>query len=290
MIPLPELFGGPGSTPAVIEAGTIGWDSEADVADMGTEANDGTTLVRVQLFRGKDPTADVQPGVAQGHKILARLNGFPFWCVPPRGLQCYVAFPAGFGLTPGAGVIIALPGANPFVQFSKSRAKLDVGPEMDLVIKARSITLSTYDNDFVAIGPDSGIMISDHNGNVVQMKDDQIVIAVASDGDAKTILRLTPELLSLAQKAANGVVAGLNLKDGDVVPAGANFQAYTAGLNLGPAATAATPAIIGVGTAAVVTAWIAAFTAWMSTVSSFTGAVNPGPPPIAGSATTNVQP
>ena len=132
--PLPDSDVLPRPQQAFIEAGTIGWDGDDDVADIGTEDNDGTTLIKVQLFRGIDPTQPPIDGQATGHKILARLSGFPFWAIPPKGMQCFVAFPAGFATTPGAGVIVALPGANPFVQFSSSRAKIDVGRDQDLVI------------------------------------------------------------------------------------------------------------------------------------------------------------
>jgi hypothetical protein len=232
-----DLF--PHGTPPAVEAGMIGWEDEEEVADVGVEGNGGVTLIRVQLYRGKDATSDVKPDEAQGHKILARLNGFPFWCIPPKGLQCYVMFPGGFESTPGAGVIAALPGANPFVQFSKTRAKLDVGEDQDLVIKGRSVTLSTYDNDFIVVGPDSGIMMSDHLGNMVQIKDGQILIAVA-DGDppdAKTVIRLKVDNMELLQKNAGGNIAGVKLANLEVTVVGSVFKALTAGGCLGKAAS-----------------------------------------------------
>ena len=228
-----DLF--PETSPPAVEAGVIGWDGEDDVADVGTEANGGVTLIRVQLFRGKDATSDVKPGVAQGHRILARMNGFPLWAIPPKGMQCYVMFPSGFESAPGAGVIAALPGANPFVQFAKTRTKLDVGEDQDLVLKGRSVTISSYDNDFIAVGPDSGIIMSDHLGNMVQIKDGQILITVA-DGDppdAKTVVRLKTDSLELLQKNSGGNIAGVKLENLEVTVVGAIFKALTAGGCLG---------------------------------------------------------
>lgn len=238
-----ELFPADRTADPGVEVGTVGWDGEDEHADVGTQENGGVTLIKVQLYRGKDSTSDVKPGVAQGHKILARLNGYPLWVIPPRGLECMVLFPGGFATTPGAGVIVALPGANPYVQFSKTRAKLDVGEDTDLVIKGRSITLSTYENDFIAVGPDSGIMLCDRDGNMMQIKDGQITIAVADEGsppDAKTVIKLSETALDLAQKTASGNMAGIRLENLEVTVLGAVFKALTAGGVLGKLASAPT--------------------------------------------------
>lgn len=241
-LPLNESDLFPNASPPAIEAGIIGWEDDEEVADVGTSDNGGVTLIKVQLFRGKDATSDVKPGIAQGHKLLARMNGWPLWAIPPKGLQCYVMFPSGFELSVGAGVIAGLPGANPFVQFSKTRSKLDMGQDQDLVIKARSVTISSYDNDFIVVGPDSGIMMSDHLGNMVQIKDGQILIAVASGDppDAKTVVRLKTDSLELLQKAAGGNMCGVKLADLEVSVVGSVFKALTAGGCLGKAATIAT--------------------------------------------------
>jgi len=243
---LQDVLGGPERPPAV-EAGTIGWDGEADVADQGTEANGGTTLVRVTLYRGKVPTDEVKAGVAQGHRILARLNGWPFWAIPPAGLQCYVMFPSGFETTVGAGVIAALPGANPFVQFSKTRAKIDVGEDQDLVIKARSVTISTYDNDYIAVGPNSGIRCADHDGNLFRLKDGVFRVAIiGEDGNAKTVLQLSLDDLRMAHKNGAGLQSMIKLKGGSATMQADREGAIASGsVMLGGAASPARPVLVG---------------------------------------------
>ena len=49
----------------LFEPGTVGWES----ASPHFDSEDGTTLVRVTLFRGKTPAAIRKPGVAQGYEV-----------------------------------------------------------------------------------------------------------------------------------------------------------------------------------------------------------------------------
>lgn len=286
-----------------VEAGTVGWDGEDDVADLGSEDNDGTTLIKVQLFRGIDPTREPVENQALGHKILARLSGFPFWAIPPKGMQCYVAFPAGFATTPGAGVIIALPGANPFVQFSATRAKIDVGRDQDLVIKGRSVTLVMHNpddpdgqEDFISITKEGGIQMGSRDGLGVVIKDGAISLFVPDSSDAvKSVVTLNKDEIALVQGAGSAI---FKLVDGEIQLFGANVQMPTAGVNLGVAATATTGAAYATGGPSALAAWMTSFTSWATLV----GAVVPPntgrpvaippvpPPPLLASATVNVQP
>lgn len=234
-----DLFPEAGGPPAV-EAGIIGWDGEDEVADVGDDSNGGVTLIRVQLFRGKDATSDVKPGVAQGHRILARMNGWPLWAIPPKGLQCYVMFPSGFEEAPGAGVIAALPGANPFVQFSKTRTKLDVGEGQDLVLKGRSVTLSSYENHFLSVGPEVGVLMSHPGGHAIQIHENQVRIWVSKDDDAKSLIVLSQDKIEVLQKAAGGNIASIVLSEEEAIVLGKVFKALTAGGVLGAAASAIT--------------------------------------------------
>lgn len=245
----------PRALPPIIEAGTIGWLDDDEHADLGTQDNDGTTLIKVQLYRGIDPLKEPHPdGRAQGHKIVARLSGFPFWAIPPKGMQAFVAFPGGFATTPGAGVIIALPGANPFVQFSESRAKIDVGRDQDLVIKGRSVTLVMHNpddpdgqEDFISISPEGGIQMGSRDGLGVVIKDGSINLFVPdASGDAKTVLRLSKDALEVVQKDASDGVAMLKLAEQEVTVCGAQFLAATAGGALGMAASVASGVAYGV--------------------------------------------
>ena len=50
--------------PLVFEPGTVGWDEDDAHADLGTATNDGNTLVKVTLFRGRDPSTTPKPGAS----------------------------------------------------------------------------------------------------------------------------------------------------------------------------------------------------------------------------------
>ena len=92
-----------------IELGTVGWDDRDEHFDLGTEDNDGHTIVFVTLFRGRDiASSDQTPDAAQGHKVTARM-GKPARAVPEKGSTVLVARPAGID-GPGAWHIISNPG------------------------------------------------------------------------------------------------------------------------------------------------------------------------------------
>ncbi len=57
-----DIFG-PRDEPLVFEPGTVGWDDTDEHFDVGTADNDGNTLVRVTLFRGRDPGVRPRRGV-----------------------------------------------------------------------------------------------------------------------------------------------------------------------------------------------------------------------------------
>jgi hypothetical protein len=91
-----------------VEMGTVGWNDGSEIVDPGTPENGGVTLIKVTLYRGRDPKSEHTPGAAQGTQILARNSGGDV--VPAAGSQVYVARPAGFD-GPGCWCIIANPGA-----------------------------------------------------------------------------------------------------------------------------------------------------------------------------------
>lgn len=96
-----------------IELGTVGWQDGASHVDDGTGSNDGNTLVKVQLFRDRDPRLEQTPDRGQGSQILARCSATH---VPTDGAQVLVARPAGFD-GPGVWTIISIlgPGAGPIL-------------------------------------------------------------------------------------------------------------------------------------------------------------------------------
>ena len=229
-----------------IELATVGWDDAADWFDQGSSGNDGTTLVRVQTYRGKLNGEPVTPGVAQGHKYLVQITG-PLWRMPRKGERVVVAFPAGMRETPGAGAIIATLGASPPIQFSPTRAKMDFGSDYDLIIKARSITLSDYSNRFVVVGPDTGIHLNDGSGNVFAIKDGS-VNAIASGGFNFVVGSTgTPSLAGLSlSTSASAMWCGIQLIKLNVLNIGtwcaASISLAAGNIGLGSSASPATPA------------------------------------------------
>jgi hypothetical protein len=236
-----DLFRADGE-PLLFEPGVVGWDQDDAHADLGTADNDGNTLVKVTLFRGRDPaTSPPAAGVADGHRVLAQLGAGLFW-VPPKGSRVMVGFPSAFATSPGAAFVVSVQATSPSNQFGLSRAKLDVGPDQDLVLKGKSVTISDYQNRFLHVGPD-GVMLQDEAGNGVVMKNGAVMIYVADGGDAKTVVQLTKDELSLLQKSAGF----LKLKGQNATLFANGSASVVAGsVMLGAAATAATPALVGV--------------------------------------------
>jgi hypothetical protein len=235
-----DLFGGGRDDLLLFEPGTVGWDDADDHVDLGTADNDGATLIRVTLFRGRDPSVPLTPGVAQGHKVLAQLGG-GFFRVPPKATRVMVGFPTAFATSPGACVIVCTLERSPVMQFSATKAKLDVGPDQDLVFKARSVTISDYDNRFLHVGPD-GVMLQDEAGNAVVMMKGAILSFVADGGDAKSLLQITKDEVSLLQKT----VGFLKLKGSSATLFSNKSACIVAGnIVLGPTPATALPALIG---------------------------------------------
>lgn len=97
--------------PQQIHIGSVGWEDEEDWYFVGTANDDGHTLVRVQLFSGRNHATELSPTRAQGHKLICHLPNGVFR-IPPKDARCYVAIPAGMELLPAAGVIIASVGGG----------------------------------------------------------------------------------------------------------------------------------------------------------------------------------
>jgi hypothetical protein len=113
--------------------GTVGWtdDTAATYYDLGdgSATEQQITLVRVTLFRGRDPTVALDQARAQGQQTLCQLSP-PFFCVPPRNTRVLVALPSSGTRMPGNGVILLA---------VDTRASQIFGPSVsigDLVISA----------------------------------------------------------------------------------------------------------------------------------------------------------
>jgi hypothetical protein len=227
---------GPRDDLLLFEPGTVGWDG----VDPHFDTEDSVTLVRVTLVRGRHPSSPLQPDVAQGHQVLCRIGGGLFR-IPKRGTSVMVGFPTAFAGHPAAGVIVCTTEASPDIQFNDTKAKFDAGADTDFVIKAKSVTITDYDNRFLHVGPD-GVMLQDEQGNGVVIKGGAIMIFVAESGDAKTLLQMTPKELSLLQKDTGF----LKLTGGNVTVLASGSAGLLAGnVSLGAEATGATPAMIG---------------------------------------------
>lgn len=137
-----------------IYRGVVGWKDNNTHFDLGTDSNDGHTFVKVTLNEGIPQTETPQTGTAHGYQIIAHIMGPLYW-VPPVGTPVVVAFPDGHIEAPGAGIILGSIGKSPGIQFKNDKPKLDFGPHQDLVIKARTITISDYENNYAQLGNDS---------------------------------------------------------------------------------------------------------------------------------------
>ncbi len=125
-----------------IEIGTVGWADADDWFEVGAVGEDtGYTMVRVQLYRGKQAGTPVKAGIGQGYKMLCHIAS-NIGRIPPKGTRCYVAVPHGYDGLVGAGVIIATVEKNNVDQLKQGRAVLDYGDD-ELLIKAKSITLQS---------------------------------------------------------------------------------------------------------------------------------------------------
>jgi hypothetical protein len=219
-----------------IEMGTVGWEGDqGNHFDINKDADDGTTLIKVQLYRGKRPLKEVKPGIAQGHQILAQLSG-PTWHVPDKGQRVLVAMPGGMEDVVGAAVIVAMPGPAPSSQYTQTKSKLDVGPDHDLVIKGRSITITDYSNRFISVTSD-GLIMQDTDGSGIIIKEGKIQIFSTN----KTVIQLDDTLVQIFNSAG-----GLIKLDsaGNSTLFGTNVYCQGAGVYLGLAPTALTTAAI----------------------------------------------
>jgi hypothetical protein len=222
-------------TPSV-EHGTVGWDGEDEHTDLGKTSNDGTTLIKVQLFRGRDPDEPYKEGIAQGHRIWARIGG-PMWFCPAKGSQCFIIFPTGFAETPGVGLLVpAYPGRSPSIQFSKTRAVLDFGPTVDVIIKGKSVTLSDYTAPtpyYLSVGPTTGIKCGAPDASGFCLTAGKwLMYTTDGSGNAVNAMQMSGADYSIV-RTEGGQVHGMKISGGNVDVCGALFNAKTAGGNLG---------------------------------------------------------
>lgn len=230
---------------AQIVMGTVGWEGESDYFFLGTEENDGYTLVRVQLYEGRDKTKSLNPQRAQGHKIICQISSGLFR-IPKPDTRVYVAIPRGMDHVPGAGVIFAAVEKSPPTQFNGDRAVLDFGSDTHVVIRGKSVSLQDPSNRFLSVGtPRSGgkagltFQAADGSGGVIQ--EGVVAWFVAKDKDAKTVFQMTPDKVECQSKS--GGYWRVN-SDG-FYTLGQSCWVVGGAVYLGKAPTVATPALQG---------------------------------------------
>jgi len=114
-----------------------------------------------------------------------------------------VGIPAGLQETPGAGFILAVASNAPDIQHSATKAKVDMGPEVDLVYKARSITFTDYQDRYITIGPEYGIKMG--AGRMTDNSAQDLSGCILKDG----------KWMFYCSNAAGESVAGLQLAGDD---------------------------------------------------------------------------
>lgn len=184
-----------------VSKGVVGWEHADEHHDLGTDSNDGHSFVRVTLFKGKELSPEeANDGNAHGAEILCKVMGPLYW-VPPKGTPVLVAAPDGEWGAPGSAVILGSIGPSPGIQFKGTKPKLDFGPDQDLVIKAKTLTLSDYNDNFIFLGP-VGIKIQnkDGSGGLISGSDVQWWAASGSPPDCKAILSLKSSSIKLMLK------------------------------------------------------------------------------------------
>lgn len=239
-------------TAVFVTRGVVGWATSSKHFDVGPATSSGitrdTTLVFVTLESGRvvNSSKPPQAGKADGQEILCQVGG-PLYAIPPKGTAVLIAFPDGMSDAPGAGVIMSWLGASPSVQFSATRAVLDVGGTMDLIIRAKSVTMTDYNQParWLTVGPSpsggpAGIMMCDEAGGLISLQSGVVGLVASANGDAKTLIQLTPTEGNFIQKDGSFV----KLKGGNITTFGAK-NTVAGQVLLGMAPVVGTPVLCG---------------------------------------------
>lgn len=178
---------------AIFEIGSIGYDDEDTHFDLGTTSNDGYTLVKVQLFKGRDVTQPLNPKRAQGTKLLCHINAGQR--IPPKDTRCYIAIPPGMEQTPGAGFIVGTVEKTLDGRLDDDRTVMDFG-DQHVIIKGESVTLAGNDGSFVSVGyPKSGgangVSIQGPDGSGMLVQEGVAALYTNKDGNMCNVLELT---------------------------------------------------------------------------------------------------
>lgn len=148
---VPGLAGMHPQMDSPIAIGTIGWDS-GEYFDAASSDNDGSTLVHVQLFRGRDPSKTLDHSQAQGQKLLCKLAGC-FFRIPPLGTQVLVAIPEPFGMIPGGSVVLcALDNAGDFLSgVNPGEVKIGTPGGQSYLFAGKSSASAVFDSSNITL-------------------------------------------------------------------------------------------------------------------------------------------
>lgn len=111
----------------IAEWGTIGWPDDGDPFDYGPAWDDGMTLAKVTLYRGRKPGygKPLQPGLAAGARVLAHIDA-RLWKTLDAGTRVCVIFPRGDVQTPANGFVAFVAGKSPAAGFDASTMMLPI--------------------------------------------------------------------------------------------------------------------------------------------------------------------
>jgi len=233
-----------------IEQGTIGWgDDEADHFDIGEGEEENLSLIRVTLVHGKRPGDDVKEE-AQGNEILCRWGCLIDW-IPPKGTQCIVAFPSGMREHAGGGVIIGVIKPNGS-QFKEKRAVLNLGEDVHVLVKGKSVTLSDFGSGlntptrYIMVGTSRGggaarILCNDETGSGWTVKAGIVGLMTSASGAPKAWIELTSSGASMALASGEQLKLGAGLFYGYA----GKCQLQGGGVFLGKMPTPITPVCVG---------------------------------------------
>ncbi len=125
-----------------------GWDDTDEMLFQGGFDDDGNTLVRCQLFTGRDITKEHDPDRAQGTKLVCQiLDGLG---IPVKGAKVFLICPHGMQGKPGAYVIVGSVTKQALRKNIEAGSVVDTAPSGEACIMKKpdgSIIIHTTDDN-----------------------------------------------------------------------------------------------------------------------------------------------
>jgi len=249
-----ELFRAP-PQPGQIQEGVVGYPGTNEIVELGNEAGDGKTLVRVTMQFNASKSSPTEEGFPTGARILARL-GTRIGDIPPRKTRVLVAFPGRGPLgipdfeSPGAGVIIAVIADDPEPRyFGREKVVFDFRGR-DVVIMGNSVSLMSLEQrdgrtvgHVMSVSQEGGAQLVSDGSGVFAFNGEVNVKTVDAKGNLRTAVVLTHDELGLINTDDVFITA----KGGQLsLIAGKYIGITSSSIGLGPNPTPATPIVVGV--------------------------------------------